>query len=389
MRAVFVQGSAFAWGLQFAFLNTALALLLSTLLGASNAEIGLALALYNASGFAAAILIPMLADRRGSYLGWMLVCGVLTLATAALLAFSTSLALAILGLVVLGGPAAVGSSLFFAYLRAVGTGHRAVMNTRAMVSFAWVAGPPAAMLLAGWLGIRSVLLAIVVIALAGLGTVIGLRHSSETPSRREATGDTPSTATFSRGRVIAIVAAFVLLQATNATTTSAMTLYVVDSLHAPALWGGIALGVAALAEIPALMLLGRLSDQFGQIPLLLSGVAVGVIYFLLMTIVRDPIALVAAQLLNACFFAAVAGIGLTLFLDIIPKPGLASGLFTNTRRVGAIVSGGIFALASASAGFSAVFLFCAGLTAIALAVTFLAARTRPYDPHVRDRRRGR
>jgi len=148
-RGVFIQGSAFTWGLQFALLNTALALLLFTLLSASNAEIGLALALYNTSGFVAATLIPMLADRRGNYLAWMFVCGVLTLATAALLAFSTSLTFAIIGLVVLGGPAAVGSSLFFAYLRTLRTSSNAVINTRAMMSFTWVAGPPAAMLLAG------------------------------------------------------------------------------------------------------------------------------------------------------------------------------------------------------------------------------------------------
>lgn len=156
-----------------------------------------------------------------------------------------------------------------------------------------------------------------------------------------------------------------------------MTLYVVDDLHAPALWGGIALGLAALAEIPALLLLGRLSERFGQIQLLISGIAIGVVYYLLMAIVRDPISLIGAQLLNAWFFAAVAGFGLTLFLDIVPWPGLASGMFTNTRRVGAIVSGGIFALASTPGGFPAVFLLCAALAAAALVTILLAVRTLP------------
>ena len=371
------QGAAFTWGLQFAFLNTALALLLSTLLGASNGQIGLALALYNASGFVAALVIPMWADRRGDYLTWMLVCGILTLATAALLALTDSLTLAILGLVVLGGPAAVGSSLFFAHLRATGTGRAAVMNTRAMVSVAWVAGPPAAMLLAGTLGIRSVLVAIAAIALVGIATVLGLRRTGTVGrlTNRDDDGEAPPPLPLAR--VIALVGAFVLLQAANATVTSAMTLYVVDGLHAPAVWGGIALGIAALAEIPALMLLGRLSDRFGQIPMLIVGIAVGIAYYLVMAIVRDPIGLAAAQLLNAWSFATVAGIGLTLFLDIIPRPGLASGLFTNTRRVGAILSGGIFAVASTPAGFSGAFLVCAAVTAIALVVALLATgRTR-------------
>jgi SET family sugar efflux transporter-like MFS transporter len=47
----------------------------------------------------------------------MLLCGALTLALAALLAAATSLPVAVLGLVVLGGPAGVGSSLLFAHLK--------------------------------------------------------------------------------------------------------------------------------------------------------------------------------------------------------------------------------------------------------------------------------
>lgn len=367
------QGAAFAWGLQFAFLNAALALLLSTLLHATVAQVGLALALYNASGFIASIVIPVWADRRGTYLTWMLVCGVLSLGLAGVLAFSSSLTMAIVGLVVLGGPAAVGSSLFFAYLRAAGTGRAAVMNTRAMVSVAWVAGPPVAMLLAGALGARSVLAAIVVIAVAGMGTVLGLRRAHVRTHHAEKPAD-DTTIPVSRIRIVAIVVAFVLLQATNATVTSAIALFTVDSLHLPEIWGGIALGVAALAEVPALILLGRISNRFGQIPILIVGIVVGIAYYLLMAIVHDPITLVAAQLLNAWFFATVSGIGITLFMDIIPRPGLASGLYTNTRRIGAIISGGVFALASTGAGFSGMFLVCAVLTALALVITLIVRR---------------
>jgi MFS transporter, SET family, sugar efflux transporter len=374
----FTKGAAFAWGLQFAFLNPALALLLTTLLHATVAQVGLALALYNASGFIASVVIPAWADRRGNYLTWMLVCGVLSLGLAAVLAFSSSLTMTIGGLVVLGGPAAVGSSLFFAYLRAAGTGRAAVMNTRAMVSVAWVAGPPIAMLLASAFGTRTVLAAIVIISLAGIGTVLGLRRAHAKTQHTQKQSGT-SVVPVSRLKVIAIVAAFVLLQAANATVTSAMTLFTVDSLHLAAIWGGIALGIAALAEVPALILLGRLSNRFGQIPLLIVGIVVGIAYYLLMSVVHDPITLAAAQLLNAWSFATVSGIGITLFLEIIPKPGLASGLYTNTRRIGAIMSGGVFAIAGTGAGFSGVFLTCAALTALALLITLAVNRPSRRD----------
>ena len=80
-------------------------------------------------------------------------------------------------------------------------------------------------------------------------------------------------------------------------------------------------------------------------------------------------------MLNAWFFAAVAGVGLTLFQQIIPRPGLASGLYTNTRRLGAIVSGPIISLGSMTAlGYSGIFAVCAALTVLALVVVGVARR---------------
>jgi SET family sugar efflux transporter-like MFS transporter len=72
-------------------------------------------------------------------------------------------------------------------------------------------------------------------------------------------------------------------------------------------------------------------------------------------------------LLNAVFIAIVAGVGLALFQRVIPRPGLATGLYTNTRRVGAIISGPIIALGSiATLGYRNVFIACAILAAAAL-----------------------
>jgi hypothetical protein len=69
----------------------------------------------------------------------MLVCGLLTLALAGLLAATMSLPVAVAGLVALGGPAGVGSSLLFAQLKYSGASSSDVIDTRAIVSFAWVA----------------------------------------------------------------------------------------------------------------------------------------------------------------------------------------------------------------------------------------------------------
>jgi SET family sugar efflux transporter-like MFS transporter len=78
---------ALLWGLQFAFLTPALALMLVDLFDASPADVGWVLAVYNAGGFLASLLIPAYADRKRDYLRPMLFCGFLALALPCVLAF--------------------------------------------------------------------------------------------------------------------------------------------------------------------------------------------------------------------------------------------------------------------------------------------------------------
>jgi MFS transporter, SET family, sugar efflux transporter len=94
-----------------------------------------------------------------------------------------------------------------------------------------------------------------------------------------------------------------------------------------------------------------------------------------MAFISGPVLLVGLQVLNAWFFAVVAGIGLTLFQHVIPRPGLASGLYTNTRRVGAVVSGLVISLGSQTVlGYGGIFAICAALTVVALIAVAAAAR---------------
>jgi SET family sugar efflux transporter-like MFS transporter len=181
--------------------------------------------------------------------------------------------------------------------------------------------------------------------------------------------------------VVLIVAAFVLLQAANATVTSIMTLFVTETMRIDVIWAGIALGVAAGLEIPALVLIGRLSLRFSGLRLIVTGCVAGIAYYVAMAYVSGPVMLLALQPLNAWCFAAIAGVGLTLFQQMISQPGLSTGLYANTRRVGAIVSGPIIALGSTTAlGNRGIFLACGLLIVLALAVIATAARQRERRP---------
>jgi SET family sugar efflux transporter-like MFS transporter len=380
LKRLLIPSAALLWGLQFAFLNPALALLLVALFDANAAEVGWVLAVYNGSGFVASLVLPAYADRNGNCLWPLLACGLLTLALAVLLYVTTSFPIAVIGLLVLGGPAGVGSSLLFAHLEYSGASPSEVVNTRAIVSVAWVAGPPLATLIIGTFGDRAVLLAIAAVAVLNIATAAAMlagrpaarAKPGEPTMPAETAADNP---TMSKAGIAVIVAAFIALQAANSAAVSIMSLFVTETLGLDVMWAGVALGVAAGLEIPALLLIGRLSYRFSNLRLIASGCLVGIAYYAAMVFVAGPVLLIGLQVLDAWFFAVVAGVGLTLFQQIIPRPGLASGLFVNTRRLGAIVSGAVIGIGSLTPlGYGGIFAVCAALTALALIAIGVAAR---------------
>jgi SET family sugar efflux transporter-like MFS transporter len=281
VKRLLAPSAALLWGLQIAFLIPTLALILVNLHDASTAEVGWILTVYNASGFVAALLVPSYADRREDYLRPMLACGVLTLVLALALAFTSSLPVAVVALVVVGGPAGVGSTMLFAHLRHSGATPADIVNTRAIVSVAWIAGPPLATLIIGAFGNRAILLAIgaiAVLTIAATAVMISQRSTAHDHDRSARPAEDDHLALRKRA-VILIVAAFVLLQAANATVTSIMTLFVTETMRIDMIWAGIALGVAAGLEVPALVLIGRLSLRFSSLRLIVTGCVAGIAYY--------------------------------------------------------------------------------------------------------------
>ena len=385
MNKLLVPSSAMLWGLQLAFLSPALALILTDLYGATTAEVGWVLGLYNASGFVGSLLLPAYADRKHDYLGPMLVCGALTLLLAVVLAFVTTLPIATIALIVIGGPAGVGSSMLYAHLRHSGARPADIVNTRAIVSVAWVAGPPIATFIIGTFGNHAILLAIAAVAVLNIATTaVMISHRKAAVRAAAATGDSPSApadatpqeSPVGRAEIVLIMAAFILLQATNAAAMTIMTLYVTETLLLDVIWAGIALGVAAALEVPALIFIGRLSDRYSHLGLIATGCLASIAYYVGLVFVTGPIVLIALQVLNAWFFAGIAGVGLPLFQQMIARPGLSTGLYTNTRRIGSILSGPIIAIGSLTAlGQRGIFLTSAGLTLIGVVIIAIASRT--------------
>lgn len=379
-------GSALLWGLQFAFLTPSIGLILVALYSATPAQVGWALAIYNISGFVSTLIVPTRADRRGDYLKPLLGCGLATILLASALAVASSLPWAVLALVALGGPAGVGIGLLFAHQKHIGTSVSGIMKTRAIFSFSWVAGPPIAAFMIGLLGKRSILWAVAGIAALGLVmTVMLMQERTRSEALRPASDDDEAEVVEDSGdsvlavlrqpRVLMLSLAFLALLGTVSASVATVSLYVTDRLGTNVIWAGVALATCAGLEIPVLLSLGRLSQRFGASLLLLVGALCGVGYYSLLVVAASPVVLVAGQLLNAVFIATVSGLGLTIFQEVVPWPGLASGLFMNTQRLGAVLAGPIVALgALPGLGYAWVYAVCAPLVVLGLLLLAWARR---------------
>jgi len=136
------------------------------------------------------------------------------------------------------------------------------------------------------------------------------------------------------------------------------------------IWAGIALGVAAGLEVPALVLIGRLSLRFSSLRLIATGCIAGIAYYVAMAYVTGPVMLIALQPLNAWCFAAIAGVGLTPFQQMIPRAGtIYRPLHEHpTHRRDRLL------------GNRGIFLACGILIVLALVVIAIAARQRAPRP---------
>lgn len=383
MRRGLIWMAALCGGLQGAFFGPALAMILVTLHAATDAQVGLILTVNYAGAFLAGLVLPSWADRRGDFVRPMIVAALCSLTLAVALALAGSLLVAAVALVVLWAPASVGGTMMFAHLRSTGASAKDVMDTRALFSFAWVAGPPVASAVMAAFGGRAILACVAVIASASVGTAIALLRTS---TRAAASGHVAPAHTdriqLGGVAVAAVLVAFAALGAANNSGVAMMNLFVTRTAHVDQVWAGVALGVSAALEIPALLFLGRLGARVSSLTLLASGCVAAGLYYAGVVAVGvagaggSVPALIGLQVLNAWGVAVVSGIGLTFFQRVVARPGLASGLYMNARQVGAIVSGPVIGFGSAGAwGYGGVYAICACLAVAALAVVVVVGRS--------------
>lgn len=326
-------------GFATALSNPMLALYLLQRVALSTTGVSTVMFLAGVVGLVTTVVITQIADRGDTLRAWLLVALISVAASSVILSGTKTYLVALVGVVVIGAPGMAVVALFFGLLRRAGLADGARVRARAWFSAGWVAGPPLGAVIVQTGGFTPLLWATAIVAgaVAALVSSIRLRPMSDPvgPDHGQRTGlrSVPPT-------VWAMVIAFTGLQAVNSLSVTFLPILVGEVLHWQVGWSGLALGVCAVLEIPALLVVARLAGCGGREHLItLFGILLACGYCLILATMVHPWMLVGAQVLNALFVAALMGTGMTWFQSLMPRDhGFATGVYTNTSRLGGIVA---------------------------------------------------
>lgn len=205
---------------------------------------------------------------------------------------------------------------------------------RACIAVAWVAAPPTGFFLQSWIGFEYQYLSVgVCYVIAGvLAYVLLPRVPRLSPA-------TPIVAELPHGntQLMLAIAAFALLFGANHAYVLGLPMLLTQDLGASAQMAGWLMGTAAALEIPIMLFAGWLAARLSLVSIVRFGCAAGVMLYLGVWQAGEIWQLFALQLLNAIFIGCIAGLGITLFQNMLPgRAGVASTLFTNTNQLGNI-----------------------------------------------------
>jgi SET family sugar efflux transporter-like MFS transporter len=350
-RALLPLGLVFlAVGISTALVGPFLSLFLSTAVHAGPVRVTVFLVVAPLAGVLLSTAIGRFSDRRAIRRRLILgaaVCGVVGSAlTAVVRDYWVLLALTVTA-------TALAGSLFpqtFAYARQVlerdfpARTAMGVSTLRTVFSVAWVAGPPLAAVLLKAGGFRYVYAgAAVMYAVAALVAVCWLDEVGPAARRGD---DEPAPPSTTGPRLLFTAVAFTLLMSPLTLAVQALPLFIGDDLGGDPSNAGLLLGLCAALEIPLMLGFGALTTRIPLRRLVLAGAACGVVYYGLASVATSVWMLVAGQVLNALFIAAVSGLGISYMQEMLPgQPGRASTLFSNSFPIGAVLSGPLFGLA--------------------------------------------
>lgn len=363
------MGVTFLAGCGAALFVPTLSLFLTDAVGVSPLMVGVFYTCNAVMGILVSQLLAKRSDRRGSRRMLIFYCVLIGILACLVFAFSRQYwVLLTLGIFLLS-VSATASPQMFALAREYSDskGERGVMFTaflRAQFSLAWVVGPPIAFAVSLHYGFAALFtLGVLIYGLSAALVWFGLPEAGRVTAGKVGAADGFRTNADVRWLFFASMAFWTC----NSMYLINMPLYVSRELHLDQSLAGWMMGTAAGLEIPVMLVAGHLSSRWGTKPMLLLAGIAGVFFYIGMSTLHAEWQLLALQLGNALFIGILAGLGMVYFQDLLPgQPGLATTLFTNSVRTGAILAGGLAGVIAQWWSYFGVFVVAIGLASLAL-----------------------
>jgi MFS transporter, SET family, sugar efflux transporter len=231
-------------------------------------------------------------------------------------------------------PAASNTSQIFAYIRQLDGRPERVIMFRGIFSAAWVAGPALGALVANIYGFQFLFATLMLSALLVV-LFISVVPDVEVPAKKE---HNANPVVINRMRISLIFFAFAILQGTNNLSAIYTSIIVKERMNLELYFTGYIFALCAALEVVYFFILSRVSSFAGEARLVIIGSLCAMVYYIILSLSGSYTLLLLSQLLNAAFIAIVTGVGIAWVQSMMPnRPGLATGMFMNSSRIGTLM----------------------------------------------------
>jgi len=376
-------GAITVYGLTMAFQSTSLSLFLANAVHATPALIGAYFTARAAAGIAVNQAAGWISDRVRDRRVLLAVAGAAGAIGSVALAGVHSYALVLVTGMVFLSIGGITFGQLFAYATTFAAAERrdvtafsAVM--RAVFSAAWVVGPPLGLFLLAGLGFRSFYL--VVAGLSLVSAVVGrwglppaAAPSRVRPERKRRTPGGRRKLPVLPARLWLLLAVVLVLGIVNQMYFIDIPLHVTkDTGHGAQLVGWMA-GVTAAAEIPVMVIAGRIARRVGPGRIVGASAVAGIALYGLLPFAMSVPALLVMAALNGVYQGVSLSIPMVMVQDEAPGgPGSSSALYTSAFGVAGMLAGAVTGAVTTAVGYGNLFWVCAALSGCA--ALLMAAR---------------
>jgi PPP family 3-phenylpropionic acid transporter len=303
-------------------------------LGYEPAAVGLFLGLFEVVGIAGPLIIARLADSRGAYRPSLFACAALTIAPLPPLVLlhepiATALSLVVLSLGIRSMVPIMDASTVamstgrrgwdYGFLRATGSAGFVLVALVLQLIPGFDRSP--SRVIALWIGAIAAAfgLSILLLPESGRGATESPKASSTSASSAARGGKSAASGVFMLGLVVIALGRLAM-----ASVNSFFSLYLVDEVKWDAVGGMWAL--AACAEIPLMMLSGRIVGRLGPMGATALGTAAIALRLAIYALFPNPAGVVAAQLLHSLCFGLLHPAGVAFVALMVPPERRARGM---------------------------------------------------------------